>query len=193
LSFGKVARKALSLLLGGKLGRTKVASAELDVEHALHGGEHLLVRRSGTALKLGDDVLCGVALCGQVLLGHLGLHLLTGSSNDITDFLADCVGLDDVVGAVDLGQTLTLTTAGRVGRSELLLGANDTTLSLSGVESTLATDDSLTLSGARSTDTATNLGDLIPVVGHCDDCAEGVFVEVRWLLSLVDGVDAFAA
>lgn len=58
------------------------------------------------ALKVGDDGLGGVALGGEVLLGHLGLDLLPCLGDDVADVLADCVGLDDVVGSVDLGQAL---------------------------------------------------------------------------------------
>jgi len=98
--------QARSLLLGAELGLADAGAPQLDVEDALHGGEHLLVGGCGAALKVGDDGLGGVALCGEVLLGHLGLNLLTGSRDDIADGLADGVGLDDVVGAVDLGEAL---------------------------------------------------------------------------------------
>lgn len=94
------------LFLLGKLGGTNVAAAELDVEDTLHVGEDLLVGGGGTTLKVGNDGLGGVALGGEVLLGHLGLHLLTGLGDDVADALADGVGLDNVVGSVDLGETL---------------------------------------------------------------------------------------
>lgn len=48
----------------------------------------------------------------------------------------------------------------------LLVGAEDGTAALSGVESTLALDGGLTV-GARSTDGLADLGDLVPVA-HCE-------------------------
>lgn len=95
------------LLLLGEFGSANVAAAQLDVEDALHVGKDLLVGGSGAALKVGDNGLSGVALCGEVLLGHLGLHLLTGLRDDVADGLANGVWLDNVVGSVDLGETLT--------------------------------------------------------------------------------------
>lgn len=97
------------LLLLGELGSANVGTAKLDVEHPLHGGKHLLVRGGGASLEVSDDTLGGVALGGEVLLCHLGLHLLPGTGDGIADGLADCVGLDDVVGAIDLGETLAFT------------------------------------------------------------------------------------
>ena len=90
----------------GELGSAKVAAAKLDVENTLHVGKDLLVGSSSAALKLGHDRLDGVALGGKVLLGHLGLHLLTSLGDDVADLLANGVGLDDVVGSVDLGHAL---------------------------------------------------------------------------------------
>ena len=57
---------------------------------------------------------------------------------------------------------------------ELLVGAEDGTATLSGVESTLASDGGLTV-GTRATDALADLGDLVPVA-HC----EGVVRGVRW-------------
>jgi hypothetical protein len=91
------------------------------------------------------------------------------------------------------GQTLRTRTTYRVGGSILLLGADDTTLSLSGIESGLATDDSLTLCGAGSSNTATNLGNGIPIVGHCDDVVEGSLGYVQGELSLMVEMGAFRA
>lgn len=85
------------LFLLAKLGLADAGPPELDVEDALHGGEDLLVGGGGPALKVGDDGLGGVALGGEVLLGHLGLHLLARLGDDVADLLADGVGLDDVI------------------------------------------------------------------------------------------------
>ncbi|KAI6752701.1 hypothetical protein HG530_013453 [Fusarium avenaceum] len=84
-------------LLVGELGGANVAASQLDIEHPLHGAEHLLVGGGTASLEIGDDGLCGVALGGKVLLGHLGLDLLSGLGDDVADSLADGVGLDDVV------------------------------------------------------------------------------------------------
>jgi len=54
-----------------------------------------------------------------------------------------------------------------VGGSELLLGGNDTTATLSGVQSALSLDDGLARAGSTATGLAANLGDLVPV-RHCE-------------------------
>jgi hypothetical protein len=69
---------------------------------------------------------------------------------------------------------------------ELLVGAEDGTAALSGVESALAPDGGLTV-GARSTDVLADLGDLVPVAhgeGVVRGCWWGVLrvVDMSWLL-----------
>ena len=98
---------APSLLLS-KLRGTDVVAAQLDVEDPLHVAEDLLVGLGGAALEVGDDGGGGVAAGGEVLLGHLGLGGLAGLGDGGADVLADGVGLDDVVGAVDLREALAL-------------------------------------------------------------------------------------
>ena len=100
------------LLLGLELGLADARAAQFDVEHTFHGGEDLLVGGGGAALEVGDDGGGRVALGGEVLLGHLGLHLLPRLADDVADFLADRVGLDNVVGAVYLCEALALLAAG---------------------------------------------------------------------------------
>ena len=58
--------------------------------------------------------------------------------------------------------------------SELLVGTEDGTAALGGVESTLALDGGLTV-GARSTDGLADLGDLVPVA-HCEGVVRGLLV-----------------
>ena len=99
------------LFLLGKLGSANVAATQLDVEDTLHVGENLLVGGGSAALKVGDNGLGGVALGGEVLLGHLGLHLLAGLGDDVADGLANGVRLDNVIGAVDLGESLAFAAA----------------------------------------------------------------------------------
>lgn len=48
----------------------------------------------------------------------------------------------------------------------LLLRAEDATRTLGSVQGSLASNDGLPLSLARSTDLAANLGDIIPIVRH---------------------------
>ena len=68
----------------------------------------------------------------------------------------------------------------------LLVGAEDGTAALSGVQSTLALHGGLTV-GARSTDGLADLGDLVPVA-HCEGVVRGCWwgvlrvVGMRWLL-----------
>lgn len=111
---GEKSAKTVShfLLLVRELGLADARSSQLHVQDPLHGAEHLLVGRGIAPLKAGDDGGRRVALCRQVLLGHLGLDLLPGGGNDAADLLADRVGLDDVVGAVDLCEALAVTAAG---------------------------------------------------------------------------------
>lgn len=99
-----------SLLLWSESWSTNVGTSQLDAENALHVGEHLLVWSGGTVLELLDNGGSGVALGGQVLLGHLWLHLLALGRDGVTDNLADGVWLDDIVRAVNLGQVLALNT-----------------------------------------------------------------------------------
>lgn len=95
-----------SLLLLGELFGTDPSTTELDVKHTLHGTEDLLVGRGGTALEVLDDSHGGVALGGEFLLGHLVALLGTALLDSVSDEVADSLGLDDVVAAVDLGQVL---------------------------------------------------------------------------------------
>jgi hypothetical protein len=113
------------LLLVRKLGSTNVGTTQLDVQHTLHGTENLLVRSGGSSLKVGDGALCGVAAGSEILLCHLGLHLLSGGGDGVADQLTNGVGLDDVVGSVNLGQALTFSTTGSL-QGNLLAEAAET-------------------------------------------------------------------
>ena len=98
------------LLLWSESWSTNVGTSELDTENALHVGKDLLVWSGGSVLELSDNGWSGVALGGQVLLGHLWLHLLALGGDGAADDLADGSWLDDIIRAVDLGQVLTLNT-----------------------------------------------------------------------------------
>lgn len=98
----------ISLFLLGELLSTDVSASELDVEHTLHGAEDLLVGCRGATLEVLDDGHGGVALGGQLLLGHLVALLGTAALDRVSDGVAHGLRLDDVVAAVDLGQVLAL-------------------------------------------------------------------------------------
>ncbi len=100
--------KSSRLLLWAESWSTDVGASELDAEDTLHVAEDLLVWLCGTVLERSDDLWGGVALGGQVFLCHLWLHLLALGGDGATDDLTDGVWLDDVVGAIDLGQVLAL-------------------------------------------------------------------------------------
>ena len=93
-----------------KLGLSNLVSPQHDIQHALHGTQQLLVGRGGPALKVCDDGGRAVALCGEVLLRHGGALVVLGLGARLRDGLpnvdAHRLGLDDVVGAVDLGEAL---------------------------------------------------------------------------------------
>lgn len=98
------------LLLWSESWGTNIGTSQLDAENALHVGKDLLIRGCGSVLELGDNGGGSVALGSQVLLGHLWLHLLALCGDGVADGLADGGWLDNVVGAVDLGQVLALDT-----------------------------------------------------------------------------------
>lgn len=103
------------LLLRPKPRRPNIRPPQLDTEHPLHGAQDLLVGRRGPALEIGNDGRGRVALCREVLLRHLGLHLLALVRDHAADFLANRVGLDDLVAAVDFGEALAFAAAGLEG------------------------------------------------------------------------------
>jgi hypothetical protein len=133
--------------------------------------------------------LGGVALGRQILLRHLGLHLLSLLGDGIADLLADRVGLDDVVAAVYLCEMLAFD-AGfgclwrggmlvgvlrgggrgrrtyRVSSAELLLCADDGSASLGGVECGFASDDCLPCCSAPA-GLGSNFRDGVPVIHGC--------------------------
>jgi hypothetical protein len=94
------------LFLLRELLSTNVGTTELNVQHALHGTEDLLVGGGGATLEVLDDGDGGVALGGEFLLGHLVALLVAALLDGIADDGADGLGLDDVVAAVDLGEVL---------------------------------------------------------------------------------------
>ena len=96
----------LRLFLLGEPLRANVRATELNVKHALHGAEDLLVGGGGATLEILDDGNGGVALGGEFLLGHLVALLSAALLDGVGDGVADSLGLDDVVAAVDLGEAL---------------------------------------------------------------------------------------
>jgi hypothetical protein len=99
-----------SVLLG-ELGLPHLVTPQDNVEHPLHVAEQLLVRCRSTALEVGDDGRCAVALCGQILLCHgralVVLRLGARLGDGLADLDANGLGLDDIIRAVDFGEALT--------------------------------------------------------------------------------------
>ena len=117
-------RRLLLLSPVGELGLTYLVTAENDVERALNVAEQFLVGSSGAALEVGDDGGRGVDLCGEVLLCHGGALVVFGFAAGLGDGLANGsangLGLDDVVGTVDLSEALAF--AGGLGRGVSISG-----------------------------------------------------------------------
>lgn len=107
------------LLLLRELLLPDARTPQLNVQHALHGTEDLLVRSSSTALEVLNNSDGGVALGGEFLLSHLVAVLVSALLDRIGHLVANGLGLDDVVAAVDLGQVLAF---GGTGASGLLYG-----------------------------------------------------------------------
>lgn len=103
------------LLLRSKPRRPNIRPPQLNPQHLLHRPQNLLIRRRAPSLEISNDRSGGVALCREVLLRHLGLHFLALVRDHLADFFADCVGLDDFVGAVDFGEALAFAAAGLGG------------------------------------------------------------------------------
>jgi len=188
-------------LLFRELGLSNLFTTKYNIEHALHGAQQLLIRRGSAALKVCDYGGRGVTLGGKVLLCHCSALVVLGFGARLGDGLADndadCLGLDDIVGAVDFGKTLAFLTgscgslwtcvgksgasshgwwaAYRVGRSVLLLCGNDATASLCSIQCRPSFDNSLTGPSGAATGAATNLSDGVPVVRH----VEGGFWALR--------------
>lgn len=106
----------VNLLLLRELLLSDARTPQLNVQHALHGTEDLLVRSGGTALEVLNNGDGGVALSGEFLLSHLVAFLVSALLDRIRHLVADGLGLDDVVAAVDLGQVLAF---GGTGASSL--------------------------------------------------------------------------
>jgi len=169
-------------LLFRELGLSNLFTTKYNIEHALHGAQQLLIRRGSAALKVCDYGGRGVTLGGKVLLCHCSALVVLGFGARLGDGLADndadCLGLDDIVGAVDFGKTLAFLTGScgsRVGRSVLLLCGNDATASLCSIQCRPSFDNSLTGPSGAATGAATNLSDGVPVVRH----VEGGFWALR--------------
>jgi hypothetical protein len=98
------------LFLRTKSRCANITSPQLNTENLLHRCQNLLIRGRRSALEVRDDTLCGIAFGRQILLRHFRLHLLSLLGDGIADFLADRVGLDDVVAAVNFGEMLAFDT-----------------------------------------------------------------------------------
>lgn len=66
-----------SLLFWAETRSTNITSSQFDTKNPLHASQDLLVWRRSTPLEIRHDALSCVALGRQILLRHLGLHLLS--------------------------------------------------------------------------------------------------------------------
>ena len=94
------------LLLRSKPRRPNITPPQLNTKHPLHSPQNLLIRRRRPPLEIRHNTLRRVTLGREILLRHLRLHLLSLLGDHAADFFADCVGLDDVVAAVDFREVL---------------------------------------------------------------------------------------
>lgn len=112
----------LFLVLETRSANHVLGASEPHVEGALEGVQDLLVRLGGTILVLTKDVGSGVALLCKLVARQLGLHLLTLVHDELADFHADGLGLDDVgilielLLALSLGVALGLKKRGKQGQ-----------------------------------------------------------------------------
>lgn len=99
------------LFLLGEFGLSNLVTTEDNVEHTLHVSEKLLIRCRSAALEVCDDGRGRVALGCKIFLRHGGAFVVFRLGTRFRDGLADNgtdgLGLDDVIGAVYFGKTLT--------------------------------------------------------------------------------------
>ena len=100
-----------SCLLLRELDISNLIPPQYHIEDPLHCAQQLLVRRSGTPLKVCDYRRRGIALGGQILLGHGGtlvvLRFATGFLNGVANTGAHGFRLDNLVGSVDFCEVLS--------------------------------------------------------------------------------------
>lgn len=105
LARGRLCRAAVS-------GLSDVVTPKVNTKDTLHGAEDLLVGFGSATLVVGDDGRELVDSGGQVLLGHRSALLvrLLGSAftNGRGDSRRNGSDLHNVIGAVNLGEVLTL-------------------------------------------------------------------------------------
>lgn len=184
------------LFLLRELLLSDIGATQLNIQHALHSTENLLIGGGGTTLKVLHDGDGGVALGGEVLLRHLDALLVAALLDRVCDGVPDRLGLDNFVAAVHFRQVLSFAAAGALGlekgewvrmmitaqlgrgRDEtycvasgvLLLRPDHQALALRGIEGALALDDGLAGCGTTgATSLAADLGDGVPVA-HCVGC-----------------------
>ena len=100
-----------SCLLLQELDLSNLIPPQYHIEDPLHCAQQLLVRRGGTPLKVCDYRRRGIALGGQILLGHGGtlvvLRFAAGFLNGVADAGAYGFRLDNLVGSVDFCEVLS--------------------------------------------------------------------------------------
>jgi hypothetical protein len=99
-------------LLVWKFGLPQLIPPQHHVQHPFHGAQQFLVRRGSASFEVGNNCGGRVALGGKVFLCHGGALVVLGLGACFGDCLAheraNRLGLDNVIGAVDLGETLAL-------------------------------------------------------------------------------------
>src|SRR6266536_992485 len=99
-----------SLLLWAETRSTNITSLQLDTKNPLHASQNLLIWRRSTPLEISHDTLSCIALGRQILLRHLGFHLLPLLRDDGSDFFFDRSRLHDIIASIDLGEMLAFDT-----------------------------------------------------------------------------------
>ena len=100
-----------SCFLLRELDLSNLVPPQYHIEDPLHCAQQLLVRRGGAPLKVCDYRRRGIALGGQILLGHGGtlvvLRFATGFLNGVANAGAHGFRLDNLVGSVDFCEVLS--------------------------------------------------------------------------------------
>ena len=98
------------LFLIRKLWLPNLVPPENHIQRALHLPQQPLIRRRRAALKIRNNRRRAVTLLREILLRHgralIVLRLGPRLANRLADHNPHRLGLDDVVGAIDLGQAL---------------------------------------------------------------------------------------
>lgn len=154
------------LLALGAHGKTNVLTSQLDAKSSLHLTKNLLVGGGSAGLVVVNNLGLLVDLDGKLLLGEtlVGSALGDGLSNRGLNLGRG----NDIVGSIDLGQTLAVSAILGVGGGVLLVDRENVTSSHGSVDLGLRLGDSGSRSSAADSGTAANNSFRFPIVRHCD-------------------------